>query len=81
MGTFVAVFVGMVVSFMTRPNDPRDIDPKLLAPFVKKLIKPREYLNERAGDEIIYAYVPTRVRPFTVNYFYLEYNKSFNDMF
>lgn len=60
MGTFVCIFVGMLVSFVTQPNDPRDIDPRLLAPFLRKWIKPREFLNEMAVDEVIYAFEPTR---------------------
>ncbi|KAF7274688.1 hypothetical protein GWI33_012641 [Rhynchophorus ferrugineus] len=63
MGAFVAIFIGMLVSFMTKPNDPRDVDPKLLAPFIRKWIKPRQYQNELAANEIIYAYEPTRARP------------------
>lgn len=55
IGTFVAMFVGLLVSFMTKPLDPRDVDPKLLAPFVRKLIKPRKYPNE-PDEGIIYAY-------------------------
>lgn len=61
MGTFVAIFVGMLISFTTKPNDPRDVDPKLLAPFIRKWIKPREYANELVGDQIIFAYEPTSV--------------------
>ncbi|CAH1994601.1 unnamed protein product [Acanthoscelides obtectus] len=55
VGTFVALFVGMLVSFVTKPNDPRDVDPKLLAPFIRKYIKSREYPNQ-PEDSIIYAY-------------------------
>nr|CAH7758339.1 unnamed protein product [Callosobruchus chinensis] len=55
VGTFVALFVGMLVSFLTQPTDPRDIDPKLLAPFIRKYIKSREYPNQ-PEDGIIYAY-------------------------
>lgn len=57
IGTFVALFVGLLVSFVTKPMDPRDVDPLLLAPFLRKLIKPREYPNEPV-DGIIYAYGP-----------------------
>ncbi|XP_060517848.1 sodium-coupled monocarboxylate transporter 1-like [Cylas formicarius] len=55
VGTFLAIFIGLVASFMNKPEDPRDVDPKLLAPFVRKWIKPREYPNEPT-DGIIYAY-------------------------
>ncbi|CAH1108786.1 unnamed protein product [Psylliodes chrysocephalus] len=61
IGTFVAVFVGLLVSMVTKPTDPRDIDPKLLAPFIRKIIKPRKYSNE-PKDGIIFAYgSPTKV--------------------
>uniref|UniRef100_A0A6P7EZC1 Sodium-coupled monocarboxylate transporter 1-like n=1 Tax=Diabrotica virgifera virgifera TaxID=50390 RepID=A0A6P7EZC1_DIAVI len=55
IGTFVAMFVGLIVSALTTPNDPRDVDPQLLAPFVRKLIKPRKYSNQ-PYDGITYAY-------------------------
>ncbi|VEN42988.1 unnamed protein product [Callosobruchus maculatus] len=55
VGTSVALFVGMLVSFLTQPTDPRDIDPKLLAPFIRKYIKSRVYPNQ-PEDGIIYAY-------------------------
>ncbi|KAH0998468.1 hypothetical protein HUJ05_008574 [Dendroctonus ponderosae] len=59
MGTLVAIIVGVTISFFSKPNDPRDVDPKLLAPFLRRWIKPRKYPNETMGDEIIYAYTPT----------------------
>lgn len=55
IGTFVALFVGLVVSFLTKPQNPHDIDPKLLAPFVRRLIGSRKYPNQ-PEDGIIYAY-------------------------
>ncbi|KAJ8920690.1 hypothetical protein NQ315_004829 [Exocentrus adspersus] len=41
IGTFVSMFVGLLVTFTTKPLDPCDVDPQLLAPFIRKLIKPR----------------------------------------
>ncbi|ENN71947.1 hypothetical protein YQE_11381, partial [Dendroctonus ponderosae] len=64
MGTLVAIIVGVTISFFSKPNDPRDVDPKLLAPFLRRWIKPRKYPNETMGDEIIYAYTPTTVSIF-----------------
>jgi hypothetical protein len=55
MGTLVSVVVGVATSFMTHALDPRDVDPSLLSPYLKKFIKPREFPNE-PGDGIIYAY-------------------------
>lgn len=55
IGALLAMVVGLGVSFLTKPTDPRDLDGKLLAPFLRKLIKPREYPNE-PDDGIIYAY-------------------------
>ncbi|KAJ8965815.1 hypothetical protein NQ314_003882, partial [Rhamnusium bicolor] len=59
IGTFVTMFVGLLVSFLTKPLDPRDVEPELLAPFVRRLIKPRIYPNE-PSDGIIYAYGPVQ---------------------
>nr|XP_023015899.1 sodium-coupled monocarboxylate transporter 1-like isoform X2 [Leptinotarsa decemlineata] len=58
LGMFIAMFIGLVVSFLTKPLDPRDVDPKLLAPFIRRWIKPRKYPNQ-PDDGIIYAYGPT----------------------
>ncbi|CAH1183376.1 unnamed protein product [Phaedon cochleariae] len=55
IGVLVSMVVGLSVSFLTKPTDPRDVDPKLLAPFVRKLIKPRQYPNQ-PDDGIIYAF-------------------------
>lgn len=55
IGTFVALFVGLLVSFMTKPQNPKDLDPMLLAPFVRRLIGSRKYPNQ-PEDGIIYAY-------------------------
>lgn len=55
MGTFVAIIIGLSASFITKPLDPRDVDPTLLSPILQKVIKPREFPNE-PGDGIIYAF-------------------------
>lgn len=55
-GATVSIIVGLVVSYFTRPLDPRDVEPHLLAPFVRKLIAPRKYPNQPNADTIIYAY-------------------------
>lgn len=57
IGTFVALTVGLIVSFLTKPLKPKDVDPKLLAPFVRRLIGNRNYPNQ-PQDGIIYAYGP-----------------------
>lgn len=38
IGTIVAMVVGLLVSFITKPMNPREIDPRLLAPFIRNLI-------------------------------------------
>lgn len=55
IGTFVALFVGLLVSFITKPTNPKDVDPRLLAPFVRRFIGSRSYPNQPV-DGIIYAY-------------------------
>ncbi|CAG9771999.1 unnamed protein product [Ceutorhynchus assimilis] len=56
LGTFITVFVGVLVSVVSGPLNPKDLDPKLLAPFMKKWIKSRKFSNEARGDELIYAF-------------------------
>lgn len=56
LGTLIAITVGLLVSFTFKHNDPRDVNPALLAPCIRNLIKPREFPNQPAGNEIIYAY-------------------------
>lgn len=55
MGAGITIIVGLLVSLISKPTDPRDLDPQLLAPCLRKWIKPREFPNE-PGDGIIYAY-------------------------
>ncbi|XP_057665817.1 sodium-coupled monocarboxylate transporter 1-like isoform X2 [Diorhabda carinulata] len=55
IGTLVAMLVGVIVSLLTKPTDPRDIDPKLLAPFIRRLITPRKFSNQ-PYDGITYAF-------------------------
>ncbi|KAJ8978769.1 hypothetical protein NQ317_017493 [Molorchus minor] len=50
IGTFVAMFVGLLVSSLTKPTDPRDVDPLLLAPFVRRLIKSKAQPNGRVDE-------------------------------
>lgn len=37
-GAIITIVVSLIVSFIVGANNPRDIDPKLLAPFVRKLL-------------------------------------------
>lgn len=55
IGTFLTMILGLLISFLTQLSDPRDVDPQLLAPFVKKLIRPRKFPKE-PRDEIIFAF-------------------------
>ncbi|XP_063903326.1 putative sodium-dependent multivitamin transporter isoform X1 [Zophobas morio] len=55
LGVLISVLVGFSINLLLDSPDPRDVDPRLLAPFVKKYIKPREFPNE-PGDGIIYAF-------------------------
>lgn len=61
MGSAVAILVGVLVTWFTKPNDPADVDLKLLAPFIRKWVKPRQFENEMAGEAVILAYQPTPV--------------------
>lgn len=61
IGMSVTCIIGLIVSFLTRPNDPRDVDPNLLAPIVRRHIKPRQYPNQPHTQDIILAYEPVSV--------------------
>lgn len=57
VGLLVSCIVGLIVSLLCRPLDPRDIDPALLTPSVRKRIPKRTFPNQPTDpDEIILAY-------------------------
>ncbi|XP_017774332.1 PREDICTED: sodium-coupled monocarboxylate transporter 1-like [Nicrophorus vespilloides] len=56
MGCLISIVVALIVTFLTKPLDPHDLDMDLFAPCVRKLIKPRKYPNQPSSDEIIFAY-------------------------
>lgn len=62
LGALVSIFVATIITFLTGPLDPKDIDPTLLAPFVRRLIPPRKFPNQPKATEIIYAYKQVRLR-------------------
>lgn len=41
IGTSICIVVSLIISYIIGPNDPVELNPKLLAPFVRKLIKSR----------------------------------------
>ncbi|CAH1989463.1 unnamed protein product [Acanthoscelides obtectus] len=51
IGVLIAVPVGLVVSFLTTPLDPNDVDPKLLTPLVRKFFKPKKCTDETKYGE------------------------------
>lgn len=54
-GCTLTIVVSLIASFATGANNPRDIDPKLLAPFVRKLLGNDVKREEPIGieDEIV----------------------------
>ncbi|CAH0558329.1 unnamed protein product [Brassicogethes aeneus] len=56
VGTSVTIFVGLLVSFVTKSHDINDVDTQLLAPFIRRFIKPKE--STEPNDGIIFAYEP-----------------------
>ncbi|XP_068084240.1 sodium-coupled monocarboxylate transporter 2 [Anabrus simplex] len=38
LGTSTAIIVGLIVSFLTGPNDPKNVDPKLLTPVIHRFL-------------------------------------------
>ncbi|XP_019874461.2 sodium-coupled monocarboxylate transporter 1-like isoform X2 [Aethina tumida] len=71
MGAGITIIVGLLVSLISKPTDPRDLDPQLLAPCLRKWIKPREFPNE-PGDGIIYAYGSKDLNTFDNSELHLE---------
>lgn len=61
LGALVSTIVAGIISFATQPLDPKDIDPTLLAPFVRRLIPTRKFPNQPKATEIIYAYKMVRL--------------------
>lgn len=43
VGSSICIIVSLVASYISGPNDPSKLNPQLLAPFVRKLIKKREH--------------------------------------
>lgn len=41
VGSSICIIVSLIISYIIGPNDPTELNPKLLAPFVRKLIKSR----------------------------------------
>lgn len=41
VGSSICIIVSLITSYIIGPNDPVELNPKLLAPFVRKLIKSR----------------------------------------
>lgn len=57
-GALITIFVGLIVSFVTGANNPRKIDSKLLAPFVRRLLGTENGKREEplgTEDDIRYA--------------------------
>nr|CAH7758366.1 unnamed protein product [Callosobruchus chinensis] len=51
VGVTLAIFVGLIVSFLTTLQNSSEVDPKLLAPFIRKFIKSRKY-TQKSKDSI-----------------------------
>lgn len=80
IGLIVSCAVGLIAAFVglgQGPLDPRDVDPALLAPVVRRFIKPREFPNQPQGDEIILAYEPVRFDIFFCIFFLTNYICNF----
>lgn len=51
VGSTICIIVSLIASYITGPNKPCELNPKLLAPFVRKLIKPRSSEAATNKDE------------------------------
>lgn len=49
LGSAICIVVSLIVSYVIGPNKPSELNPNLLAPFVRKLIKPRS--SEAASNK------------------------------
>lgn len=49
VGSSICIIVSLIASYIMGPNKPSELNPKLLAPFVRKLIKPRS--SEAASNK------------------------------
>lgn len=38
LGSFILIVVGMIVSLLTEPTNPEDLNPNLFAPFLRKYV-------------------------------------------
>jgi sodium-coupled monocarboxylate transporter 8/12 len=47
VGSSMCIIVSLITSYITGPNDPAALNPKLLAPFVRKLIKSSRQQQQR----------------------------------
>lgn len=58
VGTTITIVVAVIVSFIIGPNKPHELDPNLLAPFVRRMIKPRapETANIKTDNIISIAF-------------------------
>ncbi|VEN34324.1 unnamed protein product [Callosobruchus maculatus] len=55
IGVILSISVGLIVSFLTTPQDSNKVDPKLLAPFIRKYIQSRKY-SQKSKDNIAAAF-------------------------
>jgi hypothetical protein len=49
VGSSICIIVSLIASYIMGPNKPSEMNPNLLAPFVRKLIKPRS--SEAASNK------------------------------
>lgn len=51
VGSSICIIVSLVASYVTGPNVPCELNPQLLAPFVRKLIKRRATSSTTSGKQ------------------------------
>nr|CAI5832745.1 unnamed protein product [Callosobruchus analis] len=62
IGVIMAISVGIIVSFLTTSQDQSRVDPKLLAPFIRKYVNSKKYYQE-SKDSIVAAFDPCPQNP------------------
>jgi hypothetical protein len=60
MGTVIVIIVSLLVSFITKPLNPNEVNTNLLAPFLRTLVKS----PIRGNESVIYNFSAIEVKKF-----------------
>jgi hypothetical protein len=61
LGTFILLVVAMIVSLLTEPTEPKDLNPYLFAPFLQKYVmKLKEEARKKDPSETEFLNLSTK---------------------